>query len=137
MNLQQAFCFIPDIMQVDGATSDTEVEFASPECTLAWSMSTPAVFPRPNITCGYYSFDHDDVIRHLPAGLTLHKFPNESWQASFQETHIQVIIYAYIIKRSKISGCLRLLTSDFAYLCNAVHVCLILVFYIANTFSFR
>lgn len=89
-------------MQVDGAISDTEVEFASPECTLAWSMSTPAVFPRPNITCGYYSFDHDDVMHHLPAGLTLHKFRNDSWQASFQDIHIQVFIYVSILKESKI-----------------------------------
>ncbi|KAK3890442.1 hypothetical protein Pcinc_005599 [Petrolisthes cinctipes] len=79
-----------DAYQVDGRTDDIQVEFGSAACTLVWSMSTPPVFPRPNITCGYYSFDHDDVVHNLPAGLTLHKFPNQSWQASFQDTHIQV-----------------------------------------------
>lgn len=66
------------------------VEFENPECTLVWSFFTPAIFPKPNVTCGYYSFDYDDVIQRLPAGLTMHQFANGSWRASFQSTHIEV-----------------------------------------------
>nr|XP_045605693.1 uncharacterized protein LOC123762933 [Procambarus clarkii] len=66
------------------------VEFENADCTLVWSFVTPAIFPRPNVTCGYYSFDHDDVIQRLPAGLTMHKFPNGSWRGSFESTHIEV-----------------------------------------------
>ena len=69
---------------------DIEVAFEDKECTLVWSLSTPAIYPRPNVTCGHYSFDHEDVVQRLPAGLTLHKFPNGSWTASFSDTHVQV-----------------------------------------------
>lgn len=66
------------------------VEFEDPYCTLVWNFQSPAIFPKPNVTCGYYSFNHDDVIHHLPAGLTMHKFLNGSWQASFDGTRVQV-----------------------------------------------
>ncbi|XP_045133524.1 uncharacterized protein LOC123517485 isoform X2 [Portunus trituberculatus] len=69
---------------------DTEVAFENKDCTLVWSLSTPAIYPRPNVTCGHYSFDHEDVVERLPAGLTLHKYPNGSWTASFTDTHVQV-----------------------------------------------
>lgn len=70
--------------------SDTDVSFANEDCTLVWSLSTPPIYPRPNVTCGHYSFDHQDVVQRLPAGLTLHKYPNGSWTASFYRTHVQV-----------------------------------------------
>lgn len=70
--------------------SDAEVMFEDEDCTLVWDLSTPAIYPRPNVTCGHYSFDHGDIVQRLPAGLTLHKYPNGSWVASFHETHIQV-----------------------------------------------
>ncbi|KAK7075603.1 hypothetical protein SK128_027926 [Halocaridina rubra] len=69
---------------------DEDVSFEDPECTLVWSFQTPAIYPKPNVTCGYYSFDHDDVVHYLPAGLTLHKFMNQTWKASFQNTRVQV-----------------------------------------------
>ncbi|XP_063861730.1 uncharacterized protein LOC135101558 [Scylla paramamosain] len=70
--------------------NDIDVGFEDKDCTLVWSLSTPAIYPRPNVTCGHYSFDHEDVVQRLPAGLTLHKYPNGSWTASFSNTHIQV-----------------------------------------------
>ncbi|KAG0693863.1 hypothetical protein GWK47_027338 [Chionoecetes opilio] len=76
--------------QLGGNDGDTEVAFENEDCTLVWSLSTPAIYPRPNVTCGHYSFDHEDVVQRLPAGLTLHKYPNGSWTAAFDRTHIQV-----------------------------------------------
>ncbi|XP_068208015.1 uncharacterized protein [Palaemon carinicauda] len=67
-----------------------EVSFEDSQCTLVWSFKSPAIFPKPNVTCGYYSFNHDEVVDYLPAGLTMHKFMNGSWQAYFQATKVQV-----------------------------------------------
>ncbi|XP_076053905.1 uncharacterized protein LOC143032773 [Oratosquilla oratoria] len=61
-----------------------------PGCTLVWDFRTPAIYPRPNVTCGYYSYLHDDVVEPLPAGLTLRQFTNGSWQAFLEGTHIEV-----------------------------------------------
>ncbi|KAG7177541.1 hypothetical protein Hamer_G008177 [Homarus americanus] len=87
--------------EVDGSDPSQNVNFENAACTLVWTFSTPAIFPRPNVTCGYYSFDYDDVIHRLPAGLTMHKFDNGSWQASFDSTHIEVLS----IPRSHRLGC--------------------------------
>lgn len=76
--------------EVETGMAEDNIVFEDADCILVWSFSTPAIFPRPNVTCGYYSFDYDDVIRRLPAGLTMHKFPNGSWQASFDSTHVEV-----------------------------------------------
>ena len=64
------------------------------DCTLVWNFKSPAIYPKPNITCGYYSYDFDDVTTHLPAGLSLHQMMNGSWQAVFDHTIVEVkIIY--------------------------------------------
>lgn len=74
----------------DYEDEETEVHFENAKCTLVWSFRTPAIFPRPNITCGYFSFLSNEVEERLPAGLTMHQFSNGSWQASFENTHVQV-----------------------------------------------
>lgn len=74
----------------DYEDEETEVHFENAKCTLVWSFRTPAIFPRPNITCGYFSLLSSEVEERLPAGLTMHQFSNGSWQASFENTHVQV-----------------------------------------------
>ncbi|XP_047473564.1 uncharacterized protein LOC125028212 [Penaeus chinensis] len=74
----------------DYEDEETEVHFENAKCTLVWSFRTPAIFPRPNITCGYFSLMSNEVEERLPAGLTMHQFSNGSWQASFENTHVQV-----------------------------------------------
>ncbi|KAG7171235.1 hypothetical protein Hamer_G026963 [Homarus americanus] len=41
--------------EVDGSDPSQNVNFENAACTLVWTFSTPAIFPRPNVTCGYYS----------------------------------------------------------------------------------
>ncbi|XP_042893877.1 uncharacterized protein LOC122267792 [Penaeus japonicus] len=74
----------------DYEDEETEIHFENAKCTLVWSFRTPAIFPRPNITCGYFSLLSNEVEERLPAGLTMHQFSNGSWQASFKKTHVQV-----------------------------------------------
>ncbi|XP_066940379.1 uncharacterized protein [Macrobrachium rosenbergii] len=73
------------------STDMPEISFEDSQCTLVWSFKSPAIFPKPNVTCGYYSFNHDEVVEYLPAGLTMHKFMNGSWQAYFHGTKVQVM----------------------------------------------
>ena len=60
------------------------------DCILVWDFKSPAIYPRPNVTCGYYSYDLDDIKTPLPAGLSLHQEMNGSWVAMFQHTQVQV-----------------------------------------------
>ncbi|CAL4093195.1 unnamed protein product, partial [Meganyctiphanes norvegica] len=60
------------------------------DCTLVWSFASPAIYPRPNVTCGFYSYLHNGITTALPAGLTMHQFTNGSWKAYFKHTPIHV-----------------------------------------------
>lgn len=61
-----------------------------PSCVLVWGFSTPAISPRPNITCGYYSYSHDAITQVVPGGMQLHQLPSGAWQAEILGTQIPV-----------------------------------------------
>ncbi|RXG61902.1 hypothetical protein Avbf_02774 [Armadillidium vulgare] len=63
-------------------------------CTLIWNFKSPAIFPRPNVTCGYYSYLHDDVIFFRDCTLTGSQFYSRSHTSKL---NLKIIIIDHMI----------------------------------------
>ncbi|KAB7497097.1 hypothetical protein Anas_03900, partial [Armadillidium nasatum] len=82
--------FLTDVNLLGDIPKEPHNDKEDLNCTLIWNFKSPAIFPRPNVTCGYYSYLHDDVVSSLPSGLTMQLLTNGSWQAGIEHIHVPI-----------------------------------------------
>lgn len=66
-----------------------------PSCVLVWRLKTPAISPKPEVKCGYYSYVQDSISDVVSGGLQIHQLPNNSWVAEIRDTKIPVMEIPY------------------------------------------
>ncbi|XP_042223285.1 uncharacterized protein LOC121867439 [Homarus americanus] len=60
------------------------------ECTVYWNFSTPRMYPRPTVHCGFWNTSTGVLVKEVRGGLVFHQDPNYLWYVYAHNTPIQV-----------------------------------------------
>ncbi|CAL4228170.1 unnamed protein product, partial [Meganyctiphanes norvegica] len=60
------------------------------DCMIYWSYATPPMYPKPNITCGYWNQSAETFDQVIQGGMLYRQFSNLTWAASMAETAIKI-----------------------------------------------
>lgn len=67
-----------------------EMSASVENCTVYWNFTTPAMYPKPDITCGFWNNTANGLGEAIRGGLFYHQFVNKTWYAFMRETPLMV-----------------------------------------------
>ncbi|XP_069156466.1 uncharacterized protein [Procambarus clarkii] len=59
-------------------------------CTVYWSYSTPRMYPKPEVQCGFWDTSSGVLVKEVRGGLVFHQDLNFVWHVFVQDTPIEV-----------------------------------------------
>lgn len=67
-----------------------EMSASVENCTVSWNFTTPAMYPKPKITCGFWNNTANDLGQAIHGGLFYHQFVNKTWYAFMRDTPVMI-----------------------------------------------